>query len=242
MYSPHPNVLTTPKCTHHIQMYSPHPNVLTTPKCTHHTEMYSPHPNVLTTLNTLLAWPVCLNIVRPSLVSQLALHLHGLRRTFCTHYLFPLHTAYPAHHMLLCFINIAVFGGRQTYEAHYMLVTCSLLLLGRSQVLLIFCQSNGGIVDLSPGRCLNVCLRLLCLCCAVWVQALCRANTLSKRSYHMLMHKMCKPAKAALLCRVIRIDSWYRHCHSQVAVRRRKIRRTSNSVKSVHGQLYMEPN
>jgi len=123
-----------------------------------------------------------------------------------------------------------------------MLVTCCLLLLGRSQVLRIFCRSNSGIVDLSPGRCLNVCLRLLCLCCAVWVQALGRADTLSKRSYHMHVHKMYKPAKAALVCRVIWTDAWYRHCHSQVVVRRRKIRRTSNSVKSVHGQLYMEPN
>ena len=132
--------------------------------------------------------------------------------------------------------------GRQTYEAHSVLVTCSPLLLGRSQVLLIFCRSNSGIVDLSPGRCLNVCLRLLCLCCAAWVQVLYRADTLPKQSYHRGMHKIYKPAKAALVCRVIRTDSWYRHCPSQVAVTRRKIRRTSNSVKSVHGQLYMEPN
>jgi hypothetical protein len=122
--------------------------------------------------------------------------------------------------------------GRQTYEAHCMLVTCSPVLLGRSQVLLIICLSDSGIVDLSPGRYLNVCLRLLCLCCAVCEQVLYRADTLSKQSYHRRMHKMCKPARAAVVCCVIRTDSSYRHCPSQVAVTRRNIRRKSNSVNS----------
>jgi hypothetical protein len=170
----------------------------------------------------------------------LALHHYDFRRKFSTHYLFPMHTTYPAHHIHLCFINIAVFGGdtnvRSSLYFSYLQPSATWPFTSSAYLLPIEQW------DLSPGRCLNVCLRLLCLCCAVWVQVLYWADTLPQQSYHRRMHKMYKPAKAALVCRVIRTDSWYRHCPTQVAVTRRKIRRTSNSVKSVHGQLYMGPN
>jgi hypothetical protein len=149
-----------------------------------------------------------------SSVSQLALHLHDFRRKFCTHYLFSMHTTCPAHHMLLCFINVAVFGGETNIEAHYYvsyLQHSATWPIRTSVYLLPIEQWDRGFEFWAVLK-RTVCLRLLCLCCAVSVSALRRADTPSKESCHMHMNKLYKPYKAALVCSVIRTDSWYRHC------------------------------
>lgn len=131
------------------------------------TKMFSPHPNVLTTLNTFLAWHICLNIVRPSLVSQLALHLHDFRRKFCTHYLFPMHTTYPAHHMFLCFINVAVFGVETNIQSSlyvsYLLPSATWPITSSAHLLPIE-QWDRGFESRAVLKCMSS-LALFVLCC-----------------------------------------------------------------------------